>query len=312
MTTFTYNQCQDCNSPGSQRPQPIVPPLQETFQRYKQVAESVNRSEFDRFVQHIKERWHPLPAAENEWEDGYRGEGWTEEAALAMCVYKLALQWVPDLHEPPTCEAEKLEQVYFAPLESILEEIGPAASEPAPRRDIAVTLDILQKNLRQAFEELNPRTAFVDLPKDYQELLHLTDCVRPAGIPSEHSHTILIGGVNTAGMHPHKAVTPQNMSLVCRHVPAYHGLQPLVAWRLGGCIQHRDIYYALCRNLNDETAELSWRVLDQQDINVDVYDSLAHFLRHETDHVEKDPHGNAKALVLRDHEVYPEDGMYLC
>lgn len=149
------------------------------------------------FVQEIRERWHPLPPAEHDGEPGYRAKGWTDEGAFAMCVFQQAMG--PYMSIKPKrcgslCEAEGKNQVLLRPLDALLCDIrsGPLFV-PQPRNQISEALTALRGGLqRQATETMPSEPISVGVPGDLEELLHVTDGVAGAGLPSETANTYLI------------------------------------------------------------------------------------------------------------------------
>ena len=101
--------------------------LAATIQRYGQVAEAVNRREMERFIQEVRQKWDPEPP--EGWEP--RGEGYTDEGALALYIYCLAFEQDPD-RQGQLSEAEKLDQVSLQPpIHAFVDEI-PKPLEPPP------------------------------------------------------------------------------------------------------------------------------------------------------------------------------------
>lgn len=273
--------------------------LGDIVQRYGQVAEAVNRREFKRFVGELKELWSPLPAADEEWEEGYRGEGWTDEGAFALCVFQQAMNpnmpYVPH-RKPPRCEAEERNQVLPISVESLLEEhhifSGPLF-DPQPREKISEALAYLRAMLQQQADDHGLSEGItVELPKDFEDLLRVSDGINGAGIPSETAETWLVGGLGRLVGDQGAPGGSINAFILSE------GCTPYAAWELGGCTQHRQIYYVLCRESGKDAASLVWKIFDRADVELDVYDNLAEFISHQTEHIEKRPGGHQQEHIL--------------
>lgn len=80
--------------------------------------------------------------------------------------------------------------------------------------------------------------------------------------------------------------------------------------RIGGCTQHRDIYYVLCRKGKpaDENSPLIWKIFDKDDVEVDVYDDLAHFIQEQTKYIEGRPGGHQQEHMFLAERYPPEEG----
>lgn len=282
--------------------------MQEVVQRYGEVARSVNQREFKRFCDDIRQKWNPLPPPPEDefWEEGHRGEGWTEEGAFAMCVYQEAVgsptDNLPERQEP-LCEAEIRKQVLFRPLDSLLGEIrhGPLF-DPQPEEKIREALATLKADLQRQADETAPTESIsVELPKDFEQLVRITDGVSGAGVPSETAGTYLAPGISRLQVESGR---PGESEYLDRWW--CEDWTPFAAWKLGGCTQHRQIYYVLCRDSHNTGAPIAWRVFDKNDIELEVYDSFSEFLEHQTLHIEARPGGHKQEHVLF-LSRYPDD-----
>ncbi|KAK4609710.1 hypothetical protein CLAFUR0_14518 [Fulvia fulva] len=276
--------------------------MEDVIHRYEEVAESVNQREFKRFVEEIRQKWHPLPPVEEFWEPGYRGEGWTEDGAFARCVYAEATGFAPDIQrEEPLCEAEKKNQVLFRPLDSLLNDIirGPLY-DPKPEDKISKALSALLSGLqRQATDTASSEPISLELPRDSQKLLRITDGIQGAGLPSETANTDLVSGID--GLEQGLRHSFNNMWSDDWTV--------FTSWELGCCTQHRQIHYVLCRDARNDAVPIAWKVFDNTADHLDVYDSLAQFLEHQTVHIEQTPGGHKQELALYS-DTYPTYAWY--
>lgn len=304
MSGYSYNLCASCKSPGSQRPPSDLPPLKDVVERYGRAAQSVNQREFNRLVKFIRERWDPLPPAEEEWLDDEthtdRYRGWTEEGAFAMCVYKHA--FYPGGYEPerqgPLCEAEEKDQVYFRPIESFVDEFPKPFSDSRPTDEISEHLEKLRNDLQLQLDEYAPSSKHrVDIPQDFADLMHLTDGVKGAGVPS------LTNGLDL--------VFPLKYHVAKPHARGWRTgyITPYAAWKFGDCSEEfQVIHYVLCRTSSrNDDSPLVWKVVDDRGPgDMDVYDDLSQFLQHETDHVEVVPGGHQMKVIMRETDRYPD------
>lgn len=326
----THNICPECNSPGTQRPSPPLPPLKSIVARYGQVAKSVNRKEFNRFIAQIRDKWDPF-INEEDSEDtrpqNYRHPGWTEECAFAMCVYTQMFDSKP-LHPEGAvlCEAEEEGQVLFRPVESFIEDFRGPLFEPCGEEEIGERLGFLRECLQKQFYGLMPgdHGIRVELPEDFRELMRLTDGVEAAGVPSETAHLHLVGSrkYHYADEHmPGEGGHSYESSERARW--RVDGIEAFAAWMLGNDRElWRRIYYVLCRESSsekqsktdegeeEEEAPLGWKVIDRYDIEMDVYDNLSQFLQHATDHIEAIPGGHWSQCPLDLHDKYPDQCRY--
>lgn len=221
-----------------------------------------------------------------------------------MCVFEEALGSNmgirPDRQEP-LCEAERKNQVLFRSMDEIFKEIrhGPLF-DPQPEHKISEALAVLKADLQRQVDETVPsKNITVDLPEGLEELLKITDGVSGAGIPSETADTYLVTGLRGLSVKPGKAGDRDHCSIFWRD-----DWTVFAALELGGCNQHRQIYYVLCRAKHKEDNPVAWRIMDRNDIEFDVYGSLAEFLEHETVYIEETPGGHKQELVLYS-DTYP-------
>lgn len=311
MNGYSYNTCCSCKSPGSQRPPQDLPPLKEIVERYGRVAQSVNQKEFHEMIDFIRERWDPLPPAEEEWLDDedhtYRYKGWTEEGAFAMCVYQHAF-W-PNRNDPkrqgPGCEAEEKDQVYFRPLASFLDDFPKPIRDPRPADEISEHLDKLRNALQLQLDRSAPSSGLrLELPQDFAELMRLTDGVEGAGVPSQ------IDGLTLVWPLKYHITEPDALGPSDWVAKRWHNITPYAAWKLGDCGEKwQVIHYVLCRETGtgDESGPLVWKVIDHQGPGCTmVYDNLSQFLQHETDHIESVPGGHSLQGIVYETDRYPD------
>jgi hypothetical protein len=304
---YIRTSCTSCDWKADRNPSRSI---KDVIHRYEEVARSVNQREFQRFVEEIRQKWHPLPPVEDFWEPGYRGEGWTEDGAFALCVFQEAMgssSCDQPEHQEPLCEAEKKNQVLFRPMDSLLGDIrhGPLF-DPQPEDKISEALSALllglQRQANNAAVPLEPTS--VELPKDFEELLRTTDGISGAGIPSETAGTYLVSGIT--GLEADQGIPGQRHCLTDRWSENW---TLFASWELGGCMQHRQIYYVLCRDARNDASPVAWHVFDKNDIEIDVYDSLVEFLEHETLYIEQTPGGHKQELILYSN-TYPTYAWY--
>ncbi|KAK4911156.1 hypothetical protein LTR49_020228 [Elasticomyces elasticus] len=103
---------------NSQRLQKKLYFLRNAIKRYSEVADAVNRREMARFANFIRERWDPEGV--DEWDGrwgptGCKGEGYTEEGGLALCIWKLAFRDYEPERQGQLCEAEQRNQILLHP-----------------------------------------------------------------------------------------------------------------------------------------------------------------------------------------------------
>lgn len=182
--------------------------LEDVITRYEQVAKMVNEREMNRLIKQVRELWDPVyvPEAE-EWEPNYHGEGWTEEGAFALCISQLAFCPSSSACKPertgPLCEAEEKNQVLYRPVESLVEDISPPISEPLSENEISEQLASLKAAIQRAYNDSSSSEArSIGLPKDYEELMHITSCIRGAGIPSELAWATLVNCPPSSVLNP--------------------------------------------------------------------------------------------------------------
>lgn len=229
-----FNNCDYCISEQN-RPVPThLPSLQTIIHRYAQVADEVNQKEFKRFTQEIRAKWHPLPPAQDEWEEGYRGEGWTDEGAFTLCVYQLSTgSDKPHREEGPLCEAEKRNQVLFRrPLESLIDDYWKKPlREPLLENEIVEGLARLRDGVQR---QLSEDAADVDLPEDFESLMRITNGVHGAGVPSETAYTVLVKPLGAHSVERYMPGEGPNSSEGAE-VTFWRqdGFTPFAAWKIG-------------------------------------------------------------------------------
>ncbi|KAK4565765.1 hypothetical protein LTR86_003614 [Recurvomyces mirabilis] len=266
--------------------------LAATIHRYAEVANMVNRREMTRFIQDVRQRWHPEPL--EDWEPP-RPEGYTDEGAFNLCVYELAFGGREPHRDGELCEAEFKNEVLLRSTDDLVDLIPKPCTDPAPQSEVQERLHTLRGLLQ---EQLNQPPATdgmaIQLPKDFEELVSLTNGINGAGVPSETAYTELIRPLD-------QHYTNADMLKRISRWVVFRSYALLAAWELGGCVQHRRIYYVLCHKTSTEQPALaSWRVFDQDDVSVDTYESLAVFLQHETNFVEERPGGAKQKHVIQD------------
>ncbi|CZT22673.1 uncharacterized protein RCC_08378 [Ramularia collo-cygni] len=206
----------------------------------------------------------------------------------------------PERHEP-LCEAEEKNQVLFRSMDSLFVDVvrGPLY-DPQPEVKIAEVLAGVQSGLqRQANKTVPSESISLELPKDFEELLRVTDGVTGAGIPSETADTYLVSGIE--GLEAESGKPGERHCLIDWWNDDW---TVFAAWELGGCTQHRQIFYVLSRDAHNEAAPITWKVFDKNGIELHVYDSVVQFLEHETFHIEQTPGGHKQEQIL-DSETYP-------
>lgn len=66
--------------------------------------------------------------------------------------------------------------------------------------------------------------------------------------------------------------------------PVRSGEAPIAALHLGGCEQHRSIYYVLSQSRTSVkiAPEATWQIWDRLFIEIECYDDVSEWLEHET------------------------------
>ncbi|CZT14918.1 uncharacterized protein RCC_12264 [Ramularia collo-cygni] len=296
--------CTSCLCCGWKADRTTPPSIKTVIERYGEVAKSVNQREFKRFIEELRQKWNPPPPAEEEWEDGYRGEGWTDEGAFALCFYQQATSDSTPPRQGPLCEAEEQNQVLLRPVDSLIDDIRPGPLvNPLPEETIVEALASLREAIQRRVNENSPSEDIsVELPTDFEQLLRITNYIGGAGVNSETANTYLVGGIDslaaTGSMNKWEKWFPWTAVLNRRD------FKPFAAWQLGGCNQHRQIYYVLGRDLNDNTAPITWKVFDRNDVEMELFENLTEFLHHETQHIEQTPGGHKQEHILFS-DAYP-------
>ncbi|KAK5695727.1 hypothetical protein LTR17_024451 [Elasticomyces elasticus] len=138
---------------NSQRLQDRLCFLRNAIERYGEVADAVNRREMTRFAKFIRERWDPDV---DEWDGrwgptGCKGEGYTEEGGLALCIWKLAFRDYEPERQGQLCEAERRNQILLhPPLDAFVDEIPKPLADPAP--DIETKFEELRVLLQEQYD----------------------------------------------------------------------------------------------------------------------------------------------------------------
>ncbi|KAK5715872.1 hypothetical protein LTR15_009697 [Elasticomyces elasticus] len=268
------------------------------IQRYSEVADAVNRREMKRFIAEIRDNWEVL--GPTDWHETW-GEGYTFEGALALCVYALAFtDHNPDRQGRQLCEAEQMNQVLLdPPLDAFANEIPTPLADPPPRGQMEEKFNSLRAQLQAQYNDSPASNRDeIHLPKDFRELMMMTNGIHGAGVPAETAYTVLVYPVNE-----HYA-GPQSLRYISRRVES-EGFVPLAGWEIGACQQHRQKHYVFCRDKGDTTSDNGpWRIFDKAGVDCDVYANLADFLEHETAYVHEEPGGGQTEQVLY-HDTYP-------
>lgn len=318
------------NTPATHLPPPSFPPLKDTVQRYASVAKSTTRKEFDHFINHIRDRWAPLPPITNLSEDDshhiYRHPGWTEEGAFAMCLCKLLFWPYSENHFRQggrvLCPAEEEGQVLLRPTEELIEDLQGPLFEAREEGDIVMGLEKLREGLQKQVDASMPKndhSVRVELPSDFGELMRVTDGVGAAGVPSRNNGLQLIYPLKYNRSEEHlPGEGPCTFGSGERMWWRTAGLEAFAAWKLGGDHElWRVIYYVLCRELNrkgskngEKDAPLVWKVIHRRDIDVEVYDNLSQFLQRETDDILAEPSKQDEQWPLEDDDRYPDGSSY--
>ncbi|KAK5675698.1 hypothetical protein LTS10_011798 [Elasticomyces elasticus] len=254
------------------------------IQRYGRVAEAVNRREMERFTEEVRQMWASNPPEEEDWDP--RGEGYTDEGAFTLCVYKLAFLGSPE-RQGQLCEAEEKDQVLLhLPVNALAEQICAPLTHPAPQGELEEKLSSLKAQLQdQLNQSVASNTRSIQLPKDFKDVMLMTNGICGAGVPAETAYTVLVYPLNE-----HYA-RPNSLRYILRRAES-EGFTPLAGWEIGSCQQHRQIYYVFCHKKGDTSPDnASWRIFDKVDVVCDEYENLADFLQHETAYVEDNPGG---------------------
>ncbi|KAK5734517.1 hypothetical protein LTR17_008877 [Elasticomyces elasticus] len=254
------------------------------IQRYGQVAEAVNRREMARFTEEVRQMWASNPPEEEDWDPW--GEGYTDEGAFTLCVYKLAFLGSPERHGQ-LCEAEEKDQVLLhLPVDALGEKIRAPLRSPAPQGELEEKLCSLRTQLQDQLDQsVASNTKSIQLPGDFKDLMLITNGIRGAGVPAETAYTVLVYPVKE-----HYA-GPKSLRYILRRAES-EGFTPLAGWEIGSCQQHRHIYYVFCHKKGDTTPDNAfWRIFDKVDVDCDEYENLADFIQHETVYVEDNPGG---------------------
>ena len=278
--------------------------LETAVQRYAEVANAVNERGMQRFIDRIVSDSNPEP--ESEYTEPHY-DGYTDVAAINLYIYQIAFQDMDPPREEPRCEAERYNQVLLRPpITSLLDCIPKPLADPPPSDQVLAQLECINAALRQQVEVAGTmQPAQLELPQDFRTLMTLTNGIQAAGIPAETQQTILVYPLEL------QRVEAKALDAISSWLQREFKLA-VAAWEIGGSRQHRKIYYVFCHASSDgnyvsEDNKLSpkWSVVNRVDIEMDVYEDLAHFLRHETESVELTPGGAIVEEMMLGHESYP-------
>ena len=270
--------------------------LAAAVQRYAEVATTVNRREMTRFIDEIRQRWHPKPP--EEWELP-RSEGYTDEGVFNLCIYEQAFNDMEPHRDGELTEAELNNEVLLLPsTEGLIDFIPKPLAEPAPQDELNEKLDALKNQLQERSDQTAiTDTMAIQLPSEFIKLMSMTNGLNGAGVPSETAETVLVRPLNE-----HRADIATHESGFNLATSRFY--TALAAWEIGGCTQFRQIYYVLCyridRNDKETAADARWRIFDHDDMCVDVYDSLTAFVEHETKRVGERPGGAKQVQIIID------------
>ncbi|TKA49323.1 hypothetical protein B0A55_13111 [Friedmanniomyces simplex] len=242
-----------------------------------------------RFIEEVRQRWDPDPP--EEWEP--RGEGYTDEGALTLCVYQLAFQEDPE-GQGQVCEAEEMNQVLLhPPVDALVDKIPKPLADPAPQGEVEKKQVSLGAQLQVQFDQsAAANTESIHLPDGFNELMSVTNGMHGAGLLAETAHTVLVYPLDR-----HHA-EPEMLTFISPWVES-RDFTALAAWKVGSCQQHRQIYYVFChKNGDDSAVNASWRIFDRADVQCDIYENLARFLQHETADVEERPGGAQQEHIV--------------
>ncbi|KAK5727398.1 hypothetical protein LTR15_003293 [Elasticomyces elasticus] len=139
---------------NSQRLQRKLYFLRNAIKCYGEVAEAVNQREMTRFANFIRERWDPddMDEWDSRWgSEGCKGEGYTEEGGLAMCIWKLAFRDHEPERQGELCEAERRNQILLhPPIDAFVDEIPKPLADPAP--DVEEKFEELRVRLQEQYD----------------------------------------------------------------------------------------------------------------------------------------------------------------
>ncbi|KAK4609104.1 hypothetical protein CLAFUW4_14524 [Fulvia fulva] len=267
-----------------------------------------------RLIQQVRELWNPVYAPDaEEWEPNYHAEGWTEAGAFSLCIYQIAFDIAEPERTGPLCQAEENNQVLFRPVESLVHDIRSHMSELKPKHKIIQELASLQVAIQRVVDEALPSRADpIRLPEDYEASRHVTNHISGAGIPSELAGTVLIQSpsLDDAENILNPNADDWRASYFASGVRSTDHT-PHAGWKMGGCTQHRDIYYVLCQEANEKASPLKWKIFDKNDVDVDVYETLAHFLGEQAKYIEQRPGGHQQEKLPLAERYPPEEGTSL-
>lgn len=286
--------------------------LPEVIRRYGEVAEIVNRREMDRFIAQVRSRWNP-----RSHEEEYRFEGWTDEGALTKCVYELAFysQDRPEaIVDPNGSDAEVNEQVQIKPsLDEIMNYVAkPLIVPPVSEIERQKVLRNIKAGLEQQTIASGIDPTALELPEDLEILLSTVKGINGAGVPAETAYARLVyefGGDYPPDKMPEE-VYLRGESIFARSFQYKDGSGrevPIAAFKLGGCEQHRSIYYVLTQNKGGTTItpQAKWQIWDRIDISLEQFSDLTEWLQFETKEIEETAGGGRRELVVEISDRYP-------
>ncbi|CZT24374.1 uncharacterized protein RCC_10099 [Ramularia collo-cygni] len=287
--------------------------LPEVIRNYEKVAEMVNRREMDRFIAQIRSRWDP-PSHEEE----DRFEGWTSEGVFTKCVYDMAFyshDRPQPVIDPNGTDAEVNEQVQTKP--SLDEIIMNYVQKPLILPPLSITerqklLENIKTGMKQQVSASQIDPTALELPQDLDILLSMARGINGAGVPAETAYTKLIYefGENFVPNKMPDEVRSRGESAFLRASGYNDGSGrkvPIAAFKLGGCEQHRSVYYVLMqlKGRSKIHSDAEWQIWDRIDIEVEHFDNLADWLQHETKVIEEMEGGARRELVVEVSDRYP-------
>jgi hypothetical protein len=269
--------------------------LADAIGRYGQVAEHVNEREMKRFAEQIRQRWRVDPP--DEWEE--HGAGYTEERAYMLCVFQEAFEYEEPERHGTLCEAEQKDQVLLHwNVDDLVDKIPKPLATPLPPDELEAEFKKLEMDLvNQVGRFKFSAVEDVQLPTDFKVLMSITNGVYGAGVPAETAHTSLV-----YPLRGHGADQRMLDSISGWAEPEY---VTLAAWKIGSCVQHREIFYVLAYGKHDRGVDCAtWRIFDRNDVELRVYDNLTAFLQNQTAYIERSPRGHIEEHIVM-YSSYP-------
>jgi hypothetical protein len=210
------------------------------------------------------------------------------------------------IHAPDQIEAEKEDQRKLKPnLEDIITFVQrplimPPLSEDRSKR--------LLETFKAGIEQQAMASGVVDvtameLPLDLEVLFSTVGGIYAAEVPSEIVYSQLIyafqPGTNAQDMIPHR------LSLIREDLKHPGDEVPIAALHLGGCGQHRAIYYVLSQMSSSKeiSPAARWQIWDVRHYQIEHFQDLQDFLMQETEEIESEGPPVREIVVL--HNRYP-------